>query len=257
MSPTLVPQITSADLSEFVSDVGWLDVQRDPQNSTWNPNRDLLTALSDIAAHDAAARLRPVVRSRRDLTFMPERLYEPLPLPVRWPAGAAKPLSPRTLSRLLSDQGSRTKRRAVADARGFSKLRLTPRQYQQVTRGRLRSTDSDVRARAYERFQLLRQWEGEVIDVEAHHFRGAVVTVESTGRLRREHMRFPISLVRKQDRDALAEGAAFYYCVGRFISKGQTTPGSVLWFRRFLENTESVDALVRRAEALSRIEWTS
>lgn len=255
MSPTLAPETTSADLKAVLSEVGWHDVHRDPQNSAWNPNRDLLTALSNVAARDAAARLGALAASRQDVTSMPEALSKPLPFPVGWPPGRLT-RSGRVPTRIVSDPSGRD-RHLMADPRGLSKLRFTPRHYHQVRRTRLRSADSDVRARAYERFQLLRQWEGDVTELEASHFRAAVVTVDAASRLRREHMRFPMALVRKQDHDAVAEGAPFYYCVGRFISRGQITPGSLLWFRRFRENAESVESLMSRAEAQSRIEWTS
>jgi hypothetical protein len=170
----------------------------------------------------------------------------------------AQPRRENTFSRLelrrtaqVSDSPKRLPPRVEA-------LRLTRKQTNQVVRSRLRSADSDVRRNAYDRFVLIRQWDGEVTDIDTKGFKASLITSDaSTGRLRREHMRFPLRLVREQDTELVVSGAPFFYCVGRFVTGGQITPGSVLWFRRFSENLASTEALIEAAKARSKIDWVS
>ena len=255
MSPTLVPQTSSSDFRAFVSELGWHNAHRDPQNFSWRPDGEILRALWTVESRDANVAMRPEVPSR-DMTFAPfvsGSLYA-APLPVRWTAARVES-RPRPVPTTIVKMGKKT--RVVQQVRGFDKLRLTPQHYQQIKLAHLRTARSDLRAKAYDRFQLLRQWEGEVVELDGTHFRAAVVTPDPGRRLRRECMRFPVSLVRPQDRDELVEGAFFYYCVGRFITRGQATAGSVLWFRRFLEDDRPVEVLMEAAAASSRIEWVS
>jgi hypothetical protein len=240
MTPALLTQTTPDDLKQFA----WRHMEVEPQHAPWLPDSTVLDAMSKVASYNANADVLPALEGHGSTIWYDE---------------SGGPESNTSLRLMLRREAreSNKRGRAKASRRGLSNLKLTERHLRQVRRAQLHSADSQVRAAAFDRFQLLRQWEGEVTELEAEHFRAAVVTADRRDRLRREHMRFPKRLVRNADRDALQVGAAFYYCVGRFISHGQTTPGSQLWFRRFPPNHEPITSILSRVEASSRIEWTS
>jgi hypothetical protein len=138
------------------------------------------------------------------------------------------------------------------------KLRLSERQIRRARRTRLEHESAASRLSTFDRFQLFSQWEGNVLAVDERSFRATVLLTDRQGRRHRRDATFPTRLVRDADRDLLQPGATFYYCVGRFLEKGQAVPTSVVWFRRIPPSGRSVDeALARGAEWSERIGWTS
>ncbi len=136
-------------------------------------------------------------------------------------------------------------------------LLLTGKEIRRAQRERLHTTRRRaVGAGTYERFQLLRQWEGSVLDVGHRRFTGSVLADDRFRRPQRIRMEFPRSLVRAEDVELLEEGALFFYCVGRFLRPGEATPGTILWFRRLPPSDESVQQLLERGKAWNaRIAW--
>jgi hypothetical protein len=256
MTATLLQQTSGgSDLLELASGIGWREIQSSPQDAPTVSNTSLWTAISEVAHYDAQAGVRPSLSSDiathapDHLAFLEKSIG---PGVMANPSRAAPSLSVSVRSYL---RPPRPKRRARA--RGFANLNLTLSQRRQVAKLQLQARDQKTQVRAYDRFQLIRQWEGEVLDVETKHFRAAVITPDARGRSKRDEMRIPLRLVRASDHGAVVEGAQFYYCVGRLVVNSVSAPGSLLWFRRFPENPTSVDGIVSRVESTSRIEWSS
>ncbi len=258
MSPTLLTQTSgSTDLLKAASGIGWDEIQRSPQTPPFVSNPALWTAISEVAGYGARVAVRPSSESAL-ATSAPG----PIAVLARDPASS---MSPRLYRVAASSSVSvrahlrpaPTRARPRSSARGVANLRLTTTQRREVTKLHLQGRNRKAGARVYDRFQLLRQWEGEVVDVEAEHFLGAMITPDPEGRPRRAEMRFPRRLVRRPDQDAVIAGAQFYYCVGRLISKGVSTPGSIIWFRRFPENPEPDTAILGRVQAARRVVWSS
>lgn len=247
MSPTFPVQERPPNPATGAATAGWERWAGDLQSAAERLDPEVLRAVSDTRVREDG----PDSLADSDTTLLRPDLAALLN-PWRKAMSATKWEDLRaTWTRTTVEPDDRAVRAVLS-------LRLTRRQIQQVTRARLRSADSAARRAAYDRFQLLRQWDGEVTAVEPDKFAGSVGSLDSrTGRTRREHMTFPLRLVRDQDRALVVEGAPFFYCVGRFITAGQVTPGSILWFRRFRENEASTEALIDAAKAASRIDWVS
>jgi hypothetical protein len=74
----------------------------------------------------------------------------------------------------------------------------------------------------------------------------------------RATMRLSTLLVRPDDQRLVAEGAPFYYCVGRFRGPHGSTPGSQLWFRRLVPvGISDEDLLTQGSELSERIGWVT
>lgn len=251
MSPTLSAQTRPKDPSKYAAAVGWDRWDGDVQSAAESPDRELLRTVSNALTDDPA-----FTESLSELDSHTTLVHEHMAALLEpWSkVGSATRWEEPRVTRPSSVAGAEGR----PTARKVLELRLTKRQVQQVTRARLRSGNSAARRAAYDQFQLLRQWDGEVTQVEADKFAGSVVSLDSrTNRTRRERMAFPLHLVREQDRVLVVEGAAFFYCVGRFVTAGQLTPGSLIWFRRFRENPASTESVIQAAKAASRIEWAS
>jgi hypothetical protein len=138
----------------------------------------------------------------------------------------------------------------------MSNLHFSEQRIARMRRDRLHSLGGADQMRKYERFQLVSQWDCHVVHVGDGEFTALVLRPDGQGGRRRDHARMPTRLIRQQDRDLLAEGAPFYYCIGRFFSKGQSASGSVVWFRRLVESREPIEDAIRRGEAwMGRLGW--
>lgn len=260
MSATLSPPAEFSDPRNVVLSLGTQAGRQDLAASYWETYAAALAATSRASQRDTDSTFSSTIADGYASTVEAmESNAEEIDRLLRW-----KPSVPRRSS-LIGRPSSKNKPRVtrlvngrtIVVPNGYDKLRLTPRQEQLLRRARLRSAQPGARARSYVRFQLLRQWEGEVLELGDTYFRGAVVTLERDGSTRREHMRFPRRLVREQDLGVLEEGAFFFYCVGRFINPGEVTPGSILWFRRFLDYRSDIEKTMTAPEETSQVAWTS
>jgi hypothetical protein len=194
------------------------------------PDSDLLTALYEVSKRDAPDSVLPyrrgldaAVRSRTAVGT-----FRPVPQTRREPPPAVQRLQ-------LSD-----------DQRMIAKV------------ARLRKAAGARQITEFDRFQLLSQFDGHVLQVARRNFKGLVLLTDIAGCTHRREATFPMRLVRTADQDLLQPGVAFYYCVGRFLDGGRAVPTSILWFRRLVDSQGSPgEALDRGAEWSERIGWTN
>ncbi len=170
-------------------------------------------------------------------------------------------LAPRLLPPLRSRSRiatlPRTRRAKTRRDPALEKLHLSARQLLEVELQRNRALPGAARLAEFDRFQLYRQWDGHVLDVESDAFRASISIPKREQRDLRTEATFPLALVREEDRSLVLSGATFYYCIGRFLHEGRSIPSSILWFRRLLESQNSDEqALDYGAERVERITWT-
>lgn len=136
-------------------------------------------------------------------------------------------------------------------------LQLSKKQLRQIERARARRAQATDPAARFDRFQLLSQWRGHVLEVARSDFEATLTSRGVTGPDRQYLMRIPLGLVRAVDRELVEDGAQIIYCIGRFSRDGRVTVGSLVWVRRMAPQTQSAEDLLHAGERLAaEISWS-